>query len=450
MRRKFDLDPVSAIFVLAVAVRLGLAAVNREANDPHIEVISMFADTGAFPGPGELVAGYHPKLYHWVCATLIRLLSIGSIPARVVLSQFVNVAAGAATLWYFRTFLRRLELPRRLEFLAFALFALGPDLVGINAQATNDSFVILFSTAAITSTWLLVRDGGRFHLALMVLWTGLAILSKGSGWVVFAAELAILSAAALQGGAPAARRHGTSLLVLAAVILSTAPFIGPYFSHAVEYGTPFVLNVPKDPPPSFLERTIVNRPGVTSIADSYLTFRFLDLLETPYITQDMAWYPLHRTSLWSQLYGRWNSSRFPQYPPSWASTGPVVVALTRALFVFALFPLSLVFLGLGKELAASWGVRRGSKESLIFVVFAAGFVAMILKLTYEYRYFFTMKAIYVYPALLCAIRFFVVGYQAAFAGPDRRDGARRLFDAAIGVLVVLYGLDSILLIAHLA
>ena len=60
MRRKLDVDPVSVIFVLAVAVRVGLAVVNREANDPHIEIISMIADKGVFPGPDEFVEAYHP------------------------------------------------------------------------------------------------------------------------------------------------------------------------------------------------------------------------------------------------------------------------------------------------------------------------------------------------------------------------------------------------------
>ena len=67
---------LNAIFGLAVFLRLLLAALNRSANDPHIEVIVWIADMGVFPEASDCWQCYHAKLYHSVCAFLINLFQL--------------------------------------------------------------------------------------------------------------------------------------------------------------------------------------------------------------------------------------------------------------------------------------------------------------------------------------------------------------------------------------
>jgi hypothetical protein len=52
------------------------------------------------------------------------------------------------------------------------------------------------------------------------------------------------------------------------------------------------------------------------VADGFLTFRLLNLLREPYITYPPAAYPVHRTSFWSQIYGRAHFVHFDAWPPS--------------------------------------------------------------------------------------------------------------------------------------
>src|SRR3989442_15182227 len=53
----------------------------------------------------------------------------------------------------------------------------------------------------------------------------------------------------------------------------------------------------------------------------------------------------HRTSLWSQLYGRAHFSHFAQHPPSWRNTSPLVVTVGRLIFVLALLPTAFLLAG---------------------------------------------------------------------------------------------------------
>lgn len=133
---------------LGSLLRIVLATVNLEANDNHIEVISVIADEIRIPDRGEFWEAFHPKLYHVTVTALWRALSIAS--PRIRSAQLVSCAAGIATLWTALVFLRReADASAKVRYLSLALIALNSGLIGINAQATNDSFVILFVSLAL-------------------------------------------------------------------------------------------------------------------------------------------------------------------------------------------------------------------------------------------------------------------------------------------------------------
>ena len=134
------------VLVLGVGLRIYLALVNGEANDDHLSVIRIIADRHRLPGLRDAWEGFQPKLYHVSVAILWDLSPFQSGGVQVRIAQLVSCAAGVATLFVVRRALGRRGLSDSIRVLTFAFVALNPTLIGLNAQATNDSFVIFFAT----------------------------------------------------------------------------------------------------------------------------------------------------------------------------------------------------------------------------------------------------------------------------------------------------------------
>jgi len=85
-------------------------------------------------------------------ATAAALLDLARIPTgvgEIKTVQLMNATLGCALLAFAWRFIGNLPVSGRAQFFGFALLALNPKLVGINAQATNDTFVIFFDVAAL-------------------------------------------------------------------------------------------------------------------------------------------------------------------------------------------------------------------------------------------------------------------------------------------------------------
>jgi hypothetical protein len=176
-----------------------LATVNPEANDNHIEAISVIADEIRIPDRGEFWEAFHPKLYHVTVVALWRALPIASPRIRIRSAQLVSCAAGIVTLWTALVFLRReADVSAKVRCLLLALIALNPGLIGINTQATNDSFVILFVSLALFSGYRFFAGLGCKDFGWMTLSAILAGISKGNGLVVFLAILGVFAVAFLR------------------------------------------------------------------------------------------------------------------------------------------------------------------------------------------------------------------------------------------------------------
>jgi hypothetical protein len=98
---------VVLVFFLGPLLRVILAAVNLEANDNHLEVISVIADHNRIPDTREFWEAFQPKLYHVTVAALWRALAISSPVSRIRLAQMMSCVAGIVTLWIVLVFLRR-------------------------------------------------------------------------------------------------------------------------------------------------------------------------------------------------------------------------------------------------------------------------------------------------------------------------------------------------------
>jgi hypothetical protein len=401
------------VLTIGVLLRLYLTVVNAEANDDHLTIIGIIADEHRLPRLHDAWEGFQPKLYHVLVATLWKLSPLQSATVRIRLAQLVACAAGVATLFVVRRALERRTISAQVRVIALALVALNPTLIGLNAQATNDSLVIFFATVALAYGVDFFRTGNRTAFVVMSTGVTLAALSKGNGLVVFFAVCPTLILAAL-------RRHavpGQSRLQLVRLsatfvtaFLACVVALGPYGANWEDTGDPFAINGPRAPYPSFTMRTYVARPGVTSIVDGYFTFRLLDLLQHPAITNEPFRYPLHRTSLWSQLYGRAHIAHFAQHPPSWQNTGRAVATVSRLILVLALIPTALFAAAVRRNVAAllqravrrRWAVENTLEVDLLTLT-TVGFFAFVVIYTMTYRDFSTMKAEFLFPAALAYV-----------------------------------------------
>ena len=441
-----------AIFAVSLVLRLALALVNREANDDHLQVVATLLRTGHLPTVLDCWECFQPKLFHATMAMVIRTLGIEARQAWTVAAQLTNFVAGLMALGLIGRVLRRLHGSESLRLLAFALVAFNPKLIGISAQATNDAFVILFSTLSLYGLIEFFERHDRWRFLLAGLAAVLAISSKANGWVIF---LAILSALLCRAFLDSARRRDVVADAAAwMVLVPVMVMLNPLSQALVNYqrsGSPAALNIARPDLPGFMDRTDVGRPGVRSIQDGLLTFRFADLIRHPRIENGFSRYPAHRTSLWTQIYGRAHSVSFDNWPPSWGTTDGHLFPRLRALFVLALLPTALVLLGgliqarsalrhlYSRDLA---GAQTSHFGHLPFALW--GSIAFVAAYATVYREFPVMKAIFIYPAIMAFPVAFVIG-----AARLPRWATASLF-AVSTPLLGLYVADVISLILRLA
>lgn len=448
-----------AVLGIGVALRLYLAVVNAEANDDHLTVIRIIADEHRLPRLREAWEGFQPKLYHATVAMLWNLNPWQSSAVEVRIAQGVSCLAGIATLAILRAGLAQHRLSAASRLLVLALVALNPVLIGLNAQATNDSFVILFGTLALVAAATFFRTGGRRPLAVMSIATVLATLSKGNGLVVFAAIVVTFGLALVRAGGMAglarsqALRPGTAFV---GFFLLAATVFGSYRSNWEDTGNPFAINGDPAPLPHWFEPTYVYRPGTTSIVQTYFTFRFIGLMREPAITNGIPPHPRHRTSLWSQLYGRAHLAHFSQHPPSWKNASSLVFGLARAILVLALLPTALLIAGVARGALRLVLDRRSETthagerlaENLL-VLTIIGFLSFIVLYTLTYRDFATMKAEFLFPALYPCAVLLARELDRARARLESRRWRPGAIPAALTALLLLYVADVVVLAAQL-
>jgi hypothetical protein len=462
------------VFFCGVLLRVALALINWEANDRlHIEVIRIIADEHRIPDKDEVDEAFQPKLYHMVVAALWKIVPTQSLPLRIRIAQLVSCTAGILTLLVALHFIiSQVKVSAKVRFIAFSLLALNPKLIGINAQATNDSFVILFASLSLYFGYgfferRLVKD-----FFWMTAFAILAGLSKGNGLVVGIAIVLVFALALIQGwdGHSLTRRqiffYGTIFL---AAYVAVVPMLGPYWEHYRRYGSPFVINMRPALFPHVFEKTFVYRPpaekpapGVTSIADALLTFRLLDMLRTPVITNDPDRYPQHRTSLWSQLYGRAHFVHFDAWPRAWQLpevrwqwATRLVWNLGRLIFLCALLPTILLLVAVLRRFVAAlrWVIKAQDPPvqfgQWLLDLSVFGYIAFIVAYSLRYRDFTVMKAIFIFPGLLGFLTLFSCECARFYAWCEHKKPIRSSADMVFAFLCLLYTADVLVLIGQL-
>lgn len=453
------------IFALSISIRFSLAVVNREANDNHMDSINFIIQHAELPLKEDCAECAHPKLFYSINALALKTLSITDPTQSIIATQMINFLMSVVMLWFLWHLIDSFKLaddPSKL--LTFGLLALNPALAAINAQATNDTFVITFSVIAIYFAQQFIEKKQLRTLTFTILFSVLAIISKANAIIT---TCAIGMAIALEALAKRdyfihlkknklviAGIYGISVLLLV-VLIPTSQVIANY----QKYGTPFTFNmsIPLQPLPHFFEKTDTYKPGILSIQDGFFTFKYIDLLIEPQITVDNKVYPPHRTSFWTILYGRTHFVQYSQWPPSWETSNKAIRWLGRIIYIFALLPTLMFIIGMVAETKnlIQWFWAKATSANApaaagLFLVHWIGILVFAIALSLQYRTFNNIKAIYIYPAIASLAVFFMLGWNTLDRWLLSKHAWLKItLRTSIVILIGLYVLDLIALFLQL-
>lgn len=453
------------IVALSILIRFSLAVVNREANDDHMETINILIQQSRLPVKEDCFECAHPKLFYSTVAFVLKGFSITDPTQKIVTTQMINFLMSLVMLGVLWRFIRSLDIAdEHLQLLTFGLIALNPALVSINAQATNDTFVITFSMITFYFGRQFIDQKQYRHLILTILFSILTILSKTNGLTIaFAIGTAILLEALAKRNF--SLRWGKSNLIMAGVyglsvltIVVLAP-TSQYIRNYKQYGSPFAVNmsIPLQPFPYFFEKTENYKPGILSIQDGFFTFKYVELLIDPQITTNKKNYPAHRTSFWTILYGRAHFIQYSQWPPSWVTSNTAIRWLGRIIYLFAFLPSMALLIGSLVEIRniLQWlwkgaGAGASPTSAGAFLVAWVSMLAFSIAFALQYRVFNNIKAIYLYPAIPALAVLFMIGWNRLETWFQKmRPWTKPLMRIQIAILIVLYAFDAMALFLQL-
>ncbi|HEX4404239.1 MAG TPA: hypothetical protein VH560_05390 [Polyangia bacterium] len=412
---------VAPIFVLTAALRLTLGIVNRWWNDYHMRIVYKILLTHRIPVANECWECHHPKAFYLTTAGIVKLLSLPFGNPATIAGQLLNVFVSLAGLLVFAQFLTSLEISHRTRNLVFLTVALNTCWGAISAQATTDSFAITFGMMAFVASYRFFVAPSGPRLFLCALFCALGAVSKFSGVLVLLLTIFNVALSFLSDRRVAARNALCSRWILGVILLlAPLPWLGGYVSAARITGDPLTMGVPKYEVPSFFAKTTRNRPGIQSIWSGYFTFDLVDVLEHPYTSNGQAPEPAHRTSFWSQLYGRAFYTRFESWPAQWHVQNRLVDDVGRAELLLGLSVVLVTLIGAASAAGAT--LRRlptilsrplEAREYLrvISLTSAGAFLMSLFRVTATLRDFAAIKPMYLLPALFGFAVLYLEGWQ---------------------------------------
>jgi hypothetical protein len=451
----------SFIFGVGFLLRLSLITFNREANDSHEAVAKIIIQTGRLPQKDECWECFQPKLYHSIFALALKALGLSNNPAyqQNVVGQFINFIAGILTLTITFIFIKGLgKFEEKIKLIAFALIALNPNLIGINSQATNDSLVILFSTAAIYCAYRFMNEQQLKFMVSCILFSILGVSTKTNAWVTV---IAITLSFIIWGLVEKQRKERVFIFVyfLASVaILSVLNPFNQYIPNYKRFGSPILMNLIKDPFPHFSGEYTPEASGIWYIGDGFFTFKFIDLIKHPRLDPATDVYLPHQTSFWTVLYGRAHSIHFDNAPPAWSTSGDHIFHLERIVYSLALVPTGFMLFGVVEgtvRLIKSFVKKDYHTIKVVyyglFVLVFTGYISFQILYSFQYRSVTVIKAIFIFPALLSFAVFFMETGKSfyTFFSKGKR-WITVIFESIIVLLLFFYVVDVLILIIDLA
>jgi hypothetical protein len=432
------------VFITAMVLRLGLAFVNRSANDNHIDVINLIADKKFIPERADCWSCYQPKLYYLLSAGVAKLFHCEITARRIIAAQLLNVVFAFFTLLFFWKFLKCQPIRDELKLLLFAFFSLNPCLAAINIQHTNDTLGILCGVASIYFADNFFKTWKRRDFILMAAFVVAGALTKGGGLIIFGVLFFYFMLKIIFLPNNINRMTiGKYAVAFTLIFISVVPLAGGYYTSYVKYQSLSLSTWERDPPPHFFESTPVARPGITDMFTGWFTFRYIEMVKYPYISNDPERYPIHRTSLWSQLYGRTMFLHFDQWPPAWQTMDRFIIEVGRILILLGIIPLFLFLFGTTRQI---YLFLRGiftngakflkSETHFLHTATAAAFLLSAVFYSYNYRDFSSMKSIYIFPGMLSYIKLMSQGCASI-----RNKKAFNIIAIFMMLIIVLFTVD---------
>lgn len=313
------------------------------------------------------------------------------------LERGFNLIISLIFLWHLLLFIQNLKLPDKL-YPAFALFwVLNPELISVGALITND--VLLFLIGLILCNKLFKyweKPSWRQTLVVLAL-CALAAVVKGNGLVFIMAFALVAFFLFLRKMLIFKTLSLTALATLIAVVLIA--FGGNYVRKYHENGNPFVINQLKPVKANWIKPDTVfqGRKGVTSVAESFLTFRAKSLFKKPFNTNNSTDYPVHRTSFFTQFFGQFSNYFFESHPPSWHTNNNDARNLILLNYAIHL-PLFFWFV-VWILIASIKQIRKPGAQRTVHLLLFWLFLFFVMRYTLIYRDFGNMKVMFMFPII---------------------------------------------------
>jgi len=447
---------------VGVVLRVALTIVTppERAYDDHYEPVVHILEQHELPSAADCWECYQPPAYYVVSAGFCSIseplaAALGVAPTEIErigrhTLQTVSLVAGCVTLWFCLLIFRRVLPDARHEALALALVAFLPRHIYMSAMATNDAFTYLVASAAI---WAALRAHAshwqtKWCIAAGAL-AGLAVLSKGYGWVtVVALLLGVWWHTWTRSAVGVARSKPTISRPLAMILCSAlAVAVWPAARNVWIYGRPLVDNFDlHDSPMRFQPPGAVRKTEFFSLrlpalwAHPWVHTSQLRSFPTELYARTWFDYEGFKTTLglyppwvarWDAAAAAepvWNEARWQQVLSPSAAEEPGDFRVVARIAYIAGIPLTIVVVT-GLLLA----LRRARREfgCALLALHAVFAVAVPLAQTLRLPHFAAMKAAFMLAAISSGPIF--VGLVLAAA---RRPWSRRMLVAVLGMACV--------------
>ena len=433
------------VFIVALIVgiggRLWGAWVNNESNDNHVQVVQRILAGDSIAHKDSCWECFQPPLFYSAHAGLSTIT--GADSRRELIQQMQLVSALMTLLVIYLVFLAVRDLYGRgtLTKMIVAFCLLNPALFAMGIQGTNDTPVILLATCSAALLLRYMRVQHTRVLLLMGITALMAAFIKGSGLAIFLMFSTWLILLAVKH-----KRYIAILVPAIGLILLTT---NSQYRHSYEqYGNAFETNLFKPSPPPFFDdgKEFYARPGITSVWNSFGKFRFISMLQTPYNinTNDGHFYPQHRTSFWSQMYGSFLDSQFLQHPYSWENKHPDRLNMVRVLFVLGLLLIVVFGMGLFNVAIDLFTRRSWLTTDFVFLSLVLGMLFFGIKYAYDYRDFGCIKATFLLPVVLPMVVIFKRGWTSI-----RSSRISKISKFAVLLILAISAIDLIVLVSQL-
>lgn len=398
------------MFLTCFILRIVLVAVNDQRNDDHIEPVLLWQTNGNLSAADQCWECFQPALFYFVAKSVSSLVGATTDRQVYYVIQILNLLIGAILLWLILRYIESLNLHKTTTILLMFFWALNPELVSINALATNDMLLFLLGFIILYLTTKLIKNQKLETELILVIMLIAAGVTKGNSLAFLGLYIAFIILQLLLGKIRGFKGIAAKATFIVVLIASFA-FGGRYVEKHQQFGDPFRINVTKPQPAKFIgfDSSESLRYGVRDIKSATLEFPLTSLLKQPFNLNDSKNTQPHRENLWTQYLGQFTNYLFEGYPSKWSSVNNDYLNFARVNILVHLALVLLLFYGCVTSLKHVF-IQFYSAQ-LLHLVSLLVFLAFSLIYAIEFRDFSFMKVMFLFPVYMSMIYLFAEGIK---------------------------------------